>query len=108
MRKLLLLLFVFVFQSGVYAQDHHFVDSIRNLIETSKVRDTNTVISYLRIANQYTWNFPDTAIQYFQKAYLLSTRLQFRPGLLFASWGEAYPLALVREDSAAVAAALRS
>jgi hypothetical protein len=108
MKKILLLVFYFVFQAGVFAQDYHYADSLKHLIATEQEEDTTTVIHYLRLAYYYTWSFPDTAIMYYQKAYLLSNQLEFRRGLIYALEGQAYPLSLVREDSAAVSVAIRS
>jgi signal transduction histidine kinase len=108
MKKILLLPFFFAFQAGVFAQDHYYADSLKHLVATEQEEDTTTVIHYLRLASYYTWSFPDTAIMYYQKAYLLSNRLEFSRGLIYALEGQAYPLALVREDSAAVSTAFRS
>jgi hypothetical protein len=108
MKKILLLPFFFAFQAGVFAQDYHYADSLKHLIATEQEEDTTTVIHYLRLAYYYTWSFPDTAIMYYQKAYLLSNQLEFRRGLIYALEGQAYPLSLVREDSAAVSVAFRS
>jgi hypothetical protein len=108
MKKILLLPFFFAFQVGVFAQDYHYADSLKHLIATEQEEDTTTVIHYLRLAYYYTWSFPDTAIMYYQKAYLLSNQLEFRRGLIYALEGQAYPLSLVREDSAAVSTAFRS
>jgi signal transduction histidine kinase len=107
MKKILLLPFFFAFQAGVFAQNYHYADSLKHLLATEQEEDTTTVIHYLRLASYYTWSFPDTAIMYFQKAYLLSNRLEFRRGVINALEGQAYPLSLVREDSAAVSVALR-
>jgi signal transduction histidine kinase len=106
MRRVFLPVTLFLFQAAVFGQDYHAIESVKKEIQEQK-QDTNTVNHYLTLGGAYVWSFPDSSIQYLQKALLLSNRLHFRNGL-FASLGSlAFPLSLVREDSAAVSSALK-
>ena len=106
MKHLFFLFIAFVFFTTTKAQDSHFVDSVKNVIQEQKSQDTNTVKSLLYLTWLYTWSNPDTALQYANKANLLSEKLHYEDGVFFSLFNKATVLSVARYDSAAVSTAM--
>jgi len=79
MRKSLLLFLILMF-SGAFAQTNHALDSLLNLVQTSK-RDTNLVKLYYKVGNQYENTSTETAKTYYRKAKALSSEINYSIGL---------------------------
>jgi hypothetical protein len=77
MKKLLFLLSLLFVAMQSYSQDYKVIDSLQKLHLNVRAQDTNTVRLYLRLASNYTWNKPDSAVYYNNQALLLSQRLHF-------------------------------
>jgi signal transduction histidine kinase len=97
----LLILQLFVFTS--FCQKNKA--EVSSQISSGGVQDTNTVNQYIKRGNSLAWSQPDSAVYFLNKALLLSRHLQSRKGEFLALAIRAYPLAIVRADSAAVSSA---
>ncbi len=84
------------------------VDSLKQLIRSQSIPDTNTVKICMNIGSYYTWSFPDSSVFYYQKSLLLSRQLDYPKGECISLLALAYPLGLLREDSAAISSGLQS
>jgi signal transduction histidine kinase len=78
MRKSLLLIFILMF-SGAFAQPNPALDSLLNLIRDAK-RDSNAVINYLNLGEQYETSQPETAKAYYRKAGSISKQIGYTTG----------------------------
>ena len=105
MKKLLFLLPLLFVAMQSCPQDYKVIDSLQKLLLNGRAQDTNTVRLYLRLASNYTWNNPDSAIYYDNQALLLSRRLHFIDGEFQALTLKPFALAIARSDSAAVSCA---
>jgi signal transduction histidine kinase len=99
---LLLILLLFVFSSSCQKNKAEG-NNIRLSIEM--VQDTSTVNQYIERAITYVWSLPDSAVYLLNEALMLSRRLRNKRGEFYALAVRAYPLAIVRADSAAVSSA---
>lgn len=81
MRAIVSILIFFFLLSGARAQQTN-KDSLLNLLPTKK-EDTNKVMLFIQIANQYETNNQDSAIYYLEKAKVLSETLNFLKGLYY-------------------------
>jgi signal transduction histidine kinase len=98
---LLLILLLFVFSS--FCQKNKA--EVGSQIFSESVQDTSSVNEYLEWGNSLAWSQPDSAVHFLNKALLLSRHLQSKKGEFLALAIRAYPLAVVRADSAAVSSA---
>ncbi len=105
MKHIILLLSILFFVMKSFCQDYKVIDSIKQRLLSEKAQDTNTVYRYLVLCGYYTWNKPDSAIYYGNKALILSKLLHFKKGEFFSLSTMPFALALARSDSAAVSAA---
>ena len=82
--KSILLLFIlsFPFCLNSLPQDRHLIDSLKNVISTSK-DDTNKVKLLIEIGEQYINTIPDTAFFYYEKALDISERIESKE---FTAW----------------------
>jgi signal transduction histidine kinase/tetratricopeptide (TPR) repeat protein len=80
MQKLLLsLLMLLLCTSLSKAQPNHKLDSLLNLVQTSK-RDSNVVKLYLDIGEQYETSNPETAKAYYRKSGAISEQIGYTTG----------------------------
>jgi len=85
------------------AQDYRYVDSLKKVLSKTEIKqDTNIVKIYVRLSSSYVFSKNDSSLYYANKALLLSQHLRFERGIFGALRVKAYPLALLRYDSAAV------
>lgn len=74
MRVLFLLTVLLMFVANlVHSQDYHTIDSLKNLIKSEK-SEKKLALYYSLIAEQYYFNFPDTAIYYCNKGMRYSEK----------------------------------
>ena len=88
-----------------FSQSSLKIDSLREILVSSKTIDNQTVINYLFIGQLYGWDNPDSAITNYNRSYLLSQKLNFLEGKFQSQANRALILAILRLDSAAVSAA---
>ena len=95
MRKLLGLIlriascFLFCCSLSVIAQNQHKVDSLNSFLQ-AQVADSNKVVAYIALAEEYYLSSPDKAIVFCEKAKLLAEKIQFSNGLSSAFGWLAY------------------
>ena len=108
MKQSIIIFSLIILVTKSVCQDYKAIDSIKEKLKNEKKQDTNTVYRYLTLSNHYVWNKPDSAIFYGNKALILSKLLNFKKGEFVTLQLLSYPLALVREDSVAVAFAYKA
>lgn len=90
MRKgCLTVLFFFQLLLPCHAQDRAKVDSLKQLLQTSK-DDTAKVKLLGDLASSYVFSETDTALSYVQQELLLSQRLNYQSGIVSANLGLSY------------------
>ncbi|MDB5023270.1 MAG: hypothetical protein JWP78_1025 [Mucilaginibacter sp.] len=108
MKKIIVFLFLLFLIKQSISQNHRFVDSLKEKLSVEKRLDTNRVINYLHLAGIYIFSKPDTSVYYANKALLLSQQLKFNEGILRSLCTKAFPLSVLRSDSAAVSCAYQA
>jgi len=105
MKYLIILAWLTIDVSHAIGQSAAKIDSLKKILSETTVIDNQTVINYLSIGLTFGWDNPDSSIVYYNKAYLLSQKLNFKEGLLRSQLVRSQVFAIIRFDSAAVSAA---
>jgi len=97
--------FLIFFAVRSFAQGHKSVDSLKRVILNEKKQDTNTVNRFTNLTGYYTFNNPDSALYYADKALMLSKKFHYAKGEFRSLYAKSFALSLIRSDSAAVSCA---
>lgn len=82
-RWILFIIFIFFISKEAYVQDMALLnkDSLINLLKNIQ-EDSNRVLLYIRIGNDFERNQPDSAIYYYRAAGELSRRINYYEGII--------------------------
>lgn len=92
--------------ANVFAQNYKYIDSLKSVISKTVKPDSTTVELYSRIAANYIFSKPDTALYYNSLAKKIATDLQLTNRLFRIKLSDALCYSIQRKDSMALQLAL--